>query len=117
MTDNQIENLLQSLGIGHQYCGHRLTVAAMHLVGQDENSLLCVKSGILLPLAEQYHCDWRCIERNLRTVVHRAWRRNAPLLAQIATYPLLNMPTVTEFIDILASHLLRQRASSYPMWS
>lgn len=117
MSDDQIENLLQSLGIGHQYYGYRLTVAAMHLVSQDENSLLCVKSGILLPLAERYHCDWRCIERNLRTVVHRAWRRNAPLLVQIAACPLPDMPTVTEFIDILASYILRQRATEYPMWS
>lgn len=113
MTDIQIDNLLQSLGIGHQYYGHRLTISAMHLMLRDEDSLLCIKHGIFQPLAAQYNCDWRAIERNLRTVIRRAWRRNAPLLTQIAAYPLLDIPTVTEFLDILASHLLRQQTSNY----
>lgn len=115
MTDNQIDRLLQSLGIGHQYYGHRLTVTAVRLMILDENSLLCIKKGIFLPLAALYHCDWRCVERNLRTVVRRAWRRNSSLLTQIAAYPLTGIPTVTEFIDILASYLLRQRTSGNPM--
>lgn len=117
MPDNQIDNLLQSLGIGHQYCGYRLTTEAMRLLCQDEDRLLCIKSGILQPLADQFQCDWRCVERNLRTVICRAWRRNAPLLTQIAAYPLLGIPTVTEFLDILASYLMRQRTSDYYLWS
>lgn len=117
MRHTQIDNLLRALGIGRQYCGYRLTVEAMHLLCQDEDRLLCIKSGILQPLADQFQCDWRSVERNLRTVICRAWRRNATLLTQMAAYPLLGIPTVTEFLDILASYLMRQRTSEYCSWS
>lgn len=115
MADKQIEKLLLSLGIGHQYYGHRMLAAAVQLAIQDENSMLCLKSGILLPLAALYSCSWHCIERNLRTAIRRAWRRNAPLLIQIASCPLPDMPTVSEFIDILASYILRTNTLNYLM--
>lgn len=115
MADKQIEDLLLSLGIGHQYYGHRMIASAVQRVIQDENNLLCLKSGILLPLASLYNCSWHCIERNLRTAIRRAWRQNAPLLIQIAAFPMLNMPTVSEFIDILASYIIRTNTLNYLM--
>ena len=111
MTLNKIHELLLSLGIGRQYLGHGLTVHAIQLVMQDENRLVCVKQGIFIPTATQRGCDWRTIERNIRTVIHRAWTFNADRLISMAVYPLRGEPTVTEFLDILSSYLLRQSSS------
>ena len=108
MATTRIHELLLSLGIGRQYLGHNITAHAIGLVIQDENCLLCVKQGIFLPLAALRDCDWRTIERNMRTVIHRAWTQNADRLSAIAVYPLKREPTVTEFLDILSSYLLRQ---------
>lgn len=108
MRTRTINELLLTLGIGRQYLGHNITVQAICLVVQDENCLLCVKNGIYCPLAQQRHCDWRTIERNLRTVIHRAWTLNADRLVKLAVYPLRREPTVTEFLDILSSYVIRQ---------
>ena len=104
----EITQTLRSLGIGRQYLGYSITVRALQMVLRDENSLLCVKQGIFVPLGRQRGCDWRTIERNIRTVIRRAWRTSPSRLAELAVYPLRREPTVTEFLDILAVNLLRR---------
>ncbi len=74
----------------------------------QEDRLFCVKQEIFLPMAAAHSCDWRTIERNIRTVIHRAWTVNASFLCELAGYPLKTEPTVTEFIEMLASHVMRE---------
>lgn len=102
MNTRQIHELLYTLGIGRHYLGHNITVQALQLILSDKDSLLCVKDGIYAPIAAQQHRDWRSIERNIRTVIRRAWTLNRPMLEHIALYPLEREPTVTEFLDILS---------------
>lgn len=108
MTTQRISELLYTLGVGRQYLGHNITLQAVEMVLHDENRLLCVKQGIFVPLGQQRGCDWRTIERNIRTVIRRAWRTSPGRLSELAVYPLRREPTVTEFLDILAVSLLRR---------
>ncbi len=108
METKAIIHDLRALGIGRQYLGYNIMVKAVRMVLQDENRLLCVKQGIFIPLSEQQHCDWRTIERNIRTIIHRACTVNMPYLCELAGYPLNEEPTVTEFVEILSSHVLRR---------
>ena len=52
------------------------------------------------------------VERNLRTVVSRAWQVNPDLLCRMAGYPLTAAPTASEFIEIIASYIIRSRQTS-----
>lgn len=108
METRRINELMLSLGIGRQYLGHRIAVQAILLVIEDETRLLCVKQGVYIPVSVARQCDWRTIERNIRTVIHRAWTHNAEQLTRIAVYPLHREPTVTEFLDIVSSYIMRQ---------
>ena len=110
METKTITSDLRSLGIGRQYLGYNITIKAVRMVLIDENRLLCIKQGVFIPLSEQQHCDWRTIERNIRTVIHRAWHVNRPYLSELAGYPMSQEPTVTEFVEILSAHILRQHA-------
>lgn len=107
MNSRDIHELLLALGIGRQYLGHNITAQAISIVLKDENSLLCVKKGIYIPIAEERHCDWRTVERNIRTVIHRAWSLAGERLSGLALYSLSREPSVSEFLDILSSYLLR----------
>lgn len=98
---------LRTLGIGRQYLGYNITIQAVQMVLHDENRLLCIKQGILEPIAEQLQCDWRTIERNIRTIIRRAWAVNRTYLGELAGYPMDQEPTVTEFVEILSAHILR----------
>lgn len=108
METRMITQDLRALGIGRQYLGYNITITAVRMVLGDENRLLCVKQGLFKPLSEQNHCDWRTIERNIRTVIHRAWNVNRDYLNELAGYPLHQEPTVTEFVEMLSDHVLRE---------
>lgn len=107
MAHQKTSEILYTLGIGRQYLGHNITQQAVEMVLADENCLLCVKQGIFVPLGQQRGCDWRTIERNIRTVIHRAWRTSPSRVSELAVYPLRREPTVTEFLDMLAVCVLR----------
>lgn len=106
-----LPTLLRALGIGRQYLGYGITIEAVSMVLRDENRLFCVKHDIFQPLADKQHCDWRTIERNIRTVINRAWNINQQLIIEMAGYQLRREPTVTEFIEMLASYMMRQGIS------
>ncbi len=112
METRAIMGDLRALGVGRQYLGYNITIMAVRMVLRDENRLLCIKQGVFLPLSEKQHCDWRTIERNIRTVIHRAWCVNRQYLGELAGYPMSREPTVTEFVEILSAHVLRQHGAS-----
>ncbi len=111
METKVITGDLRMLGIGRHYLGYHITVQAVQMTLMDSKRLLCVKQGIFLPLAEQEHCDWRTIERNIRTVIRRAWHVNRDYLTELAGYPITREPTVVEFVEMLSDHVLRRHAS------
>ena len=95
---------LRMLGVGRRYLGYRIIIQVVRMVLQDERCLQHIKQGLLIPLAQEQGCDWRAIERNIRTVIHRAWCINREYLCELAGYPLHQAPTVAEFVEILAGH-------------
>ena len=102
---------LRMLGVCRRYLGYRYVIKAVSLVLGDENRLLSFKQEVFVPLAEEGHCDWRAIERNIRTVIHRAWCVNREYLGELAGYPLQQEPTVTEFVEMLTGHVQRRFSS------
>lgn len=104
MESHRIMLDLRRLGIGRQYRGYKSVIKAVRMVLLDEDRLLCLKSGVYQPLSEEEKRDWRAIERNLRTIIHRAWCVNPEYLSELAGFPLDRPPTVTEFVDMLTAH-------------
>ena len=109
MELQKITDDLRMLGIGRQYLGYNLIIKAVRMVIMNNNCLLCVKREIFQPIAREANCDWRTIERNIRTAIHRAWKINRDYLIILARYPMHQEPTVTEFLEILSEHAMQKR--------
>lgn len=103
-TDS-IQAALRSLGITAQYKGYRQVTMAVQLAMEDEDRLYSVTKAIYWEVADRIHCGRAQIERNLRTISHRAWRVNPSGLREMARYPLTASPTATELIAILVAYL------------
>ena len=104
----EYETILQDLrmmGVGRRYLGYQLTIKAVRMVVMNENLLLEMKQGIYEPLAREAVCDWRAVERNIRTIIHRAWHVNREYLCKLAGYPMHQEPTVSEFLEMLSDHV------------
>ncbi|HIW55061.1 MAG TPA: sporulation initiation factor Spo0A C-terminal domain-containing protein [Candidatus Ruthenibacterium merdigallinarum] len=102
-----IQDLLCLFGITRCYKGFRHTAYAIFLAVQDESRLEVVTKEIYMETASHFSCNWTAVERNIRTAAARAWKVNRPLLLEMAGYPLTCTPAASEFIEILASYLLR----------
>ena len=99
----EILNVLHSFGITRCYKGFKHTAFAIYLAVQDKSRLEAVT-------------NWTAVERNIRTTVARAWKVNCPLLSEMAGYPLACVPTASEFIEILASYILRSSVPQSQLW-
>ena len=102
-----IQDTLRLFGITRCYKGFYHTAYAIYLAVCDESRLEAITKEIYMETASHFNCKWTAVERNVRTAVARAWKINRPLLLEMAGYPLACAPTASEFIEILASYILR----------
>ena len=110
-----IQDTQRLFGITRCYKGFLHTAYAIQLAVEDEDRLEAVTKEIYMETAFHFNCTWTAVERNIRTTVARAWKINRPLLAEIAGYPLTCTPTASEFIEILASYILRSSQPQLPL--
>lgn len=102
-----IQEVLRPFGITPCYKGYRYIVYAVNLAVTDEFRLEAIIKEIYMETAAHFDCNWATVERNIRTIVNRAWAVNPNLLSNIAGYPLYHQPTISEFLEILVSYILR----------
>lgn len=103
-----VEALLDELGVSRRYMGHALAVEAISRAARDAQQLTCIRRGLLSRLAQLHQCSCPQVERNLRTVISHVWTVNRDGLQKLAAYPLTQVPTVTEFVELLTVYVLRE---------
>ena len=108
---DEIQSILRSHGIGRNYRGYQRTAQAISIALEDESHLTAVTKEIYCRTAQESECRWTAVERNIRTVVQRAWKVNPQRLMQMAGYPMTEPPTASEFIEIVSNYILRTRAA------
>ena len=105
-----IQDTLRSIGIHGRYRGHRQAAVALQLMLHDHSGTYDITDALFAEVAQFCQCNQNCIERNIRTVIFRAWRTNRKRLIEIAGYDMAAPPTVSEFLDILANFIRHQPA-------
>lgn len=83
-----IQEDLWRLGIGKRLKGYKMTVTAVELAMENEDRLQCAQEYLYKPIARQLDCDFRSVERDLRTVIAHAWHNNPDYLSHLAGFPL-----------------------------
>ena len=102
-----IDDTLQALGITRNYKGYPHIAFAIELAVEDEERLRSVTKEIYFVTAKHFHCHWTSVERNIRTVIQRAWQINPTLLDEMAGFRLAATPTVGEFLGITTAYIQR----------
>jgi two-component system response regulator (stage 0 sporulation protein A) len=101
-----LQEVLRPLGITRRYTGFEQLEQAIEIVANDQDAIGSIRKRIFYPISERYYCDWKSVERNVRTLVDRAWKVNPQYLEKLAGYPLNRKPTAIDFVDIVAQHVL-----------
>lgn len=100
-----LQSTLRSLRITEKYAGFSLAVTAISLCFERPSRLRSVTKEVYWETAELHGCNRSDVERNIRTVIHHAWKVNRPGLQALSEYPLLAPPSVSDFLQIMVSHL------------
>lgn len=108
MMTETIKRTLRQLGVGAKYKGFHLAALAVGAILENEDRLTSVTKEIYHDVAKMTGFSQTAVERNIRTVVARAWSCNQQALIQMAGYTLTTAPTVSEFLDIIANYVRRQ---------
>ena len=102
-----ISETLRTLGITPCYRGFSSAVYAIFLVIEDESRLDNAMRDIYATTALKLNTDARNVERNIRTIIQRAWQVDKVRLSEIAGYKLDGPPSVAQFVEIIASYIRR----------
>ena len=101
--------LFDPLGAGHdtRSGGNPRPGAPIDVYKRQErpSRLRSVTKEVYWETAELHGCNRSDVERNIRTVIHHAWKVNRPGLQALSEYPLLAPPSVSDFLQIMVSHL------------
>ena len=105
---NKLKSLPILRNIHKRYKGLCYLTASLELALDNEDLLLFPGQMIFPAVADRYHVNLCCIERDIRTVIEHCWRQDSrQALQALAPYPLARKPTVCEFLDILYWYLRR----------
>lgn len=102
-----VQETLRTIGITRCYKGFSHAAHSIELAVSEEQRLEAVTKEIYMETAEYFGCNWTAVERNIRTVVARAWEVNPEFLIKMAGYPLDSAPTPSQFIEIIANYVAR----------
>jgi len=103
---DRIDMLLRPLGITPRLKGYNQACYALSLIVEDPARLTALTKGVFTPTAEYFGCDMKCIERNIRFAVEKAWATNPDHLKKLAGFPLEKKPAVSVFLEIIAANVL-----------
>ena len=92
---NVIRRELRALGITRRCRCYGRIVMAIQLAVDQEDSLEAVTKEIYWEVGSRCGRKWTAVERNIRTAVQIAWRTNPEL------------PTASEFLEILSNDVQR----------
>ena len=66
---SNIQKHLWRMGIGNRLKGYKMIVFAVELGVEDEDRLQCAQEHLFKPVAKRLSCDYRRVERNIRTAI------------------------------------------------
>lgn len=101
--------LMRKFGITTRYQGYFLLPEAIGIVMEQYGSCLKITKDIYPEMSKRHGIPDKRIERNIRTVIEKAWENNRPFMEEIAGRELNVPPSNGEFLDFIVYWLMEQQ--------
>lgn len=101
------------LGLSPFYKGYNQLVCVMRLALAEDAPERIVAQDLYKQAAAQLGCDYKSIERNIRTLIKRAREIDPEFFSHIAGHKLHGRIGSAQFIDIMRSYAKRHTHSWY----
>lgn len=110
MLNSILDNILQELGVTKNYKGYYQLKLAIQFALEDDFRLQAVTKEIYELVAEKCGCHHYSVDRNIRTILQRIWRKDPEKLCQTAMYKLDAEPSASELISIIVANIQRSQS-------
>lgn len=101
-----IHKALHNLGLTWNYRGYWQLYTAVQLVCEEPTRLESIGKEVYAAVAEECGCSVCCVERNIRTLIFKAWNGRRHILCEMANKILYSPPTVAEFVDMIVLDIM-----------
>ena len=102
---------LYMLGFAADFTGFFYTSYAVFLTVKRPDCILYAGKWLYPDVAEQYETTTISVEKNIKNIVDITWNSHLTDLESIANRKLAVKPTVPQFLSILASGIINNRAA------
>lgn len=107
--ERKAAQILRKLGVNNSYIGFRYITYGITLNIHNPDLIIYISKGLYVEIATKYHTTIGCVERDMRTVIHKIWNcGNRNLLNSIFGYELCQKPRNGEFIDAVTHYISNQ---------
>lgn len=105
----KIYGIIRQLGVTSDYQGYFFVADAVRLAMNSKDKPIRMTKDIYPYLARKYTTTTLNIEQDIRTLIDVCWKTNRKGMTEIAGQPLICKPVNSEFIDMVACHLLSSK--------
>lgn len=107
--ERKAAQILRKLGVNNSYIGFSYIAYGVTLNIHNPDLITYISKGLYVEIATKYHTTTGCVERDMRTVIHKIWNRgDRNLLNSIFGYELTQKPRNGEFIDAVSHYISNQ---------
>ncbi|MBR5509599.1 MAG: sporulation initiation factor Spo0A C-terminal domain-containing protein [Lachnospiraceae bacterium] len=101
--------VLHGLHINRRYSGYNYIMYAIHLMEKDIFCIDCITKSLYVDIARKYKTSWKCVERNIRTVVEAVWDDTEIdrelWIGIFGSNGIIRKPTNKEFLEYLFEYI------------
>lgn len=108
----EVMKVLSQLGVNQSYIGYKFVVYGVDRTIHDSTCLQYISKSLYMDIAFKFQTSWRCVERNIRTVVNVIWKtEDKEMLKLICGNKIIDKPNNKEFFIILANYIISAESS------
>lgn len=102
-------HILHELQISRRYSGYNYIVCAMRMMENDALCIDLITKSMYVDIAGIYKTSWKCVERNIRTVIEAIWNNDCIdsrlMMSIFGTNYRSHRPSNKEFLEYLFDYV------------
>ncbi|WP_101877675.1 sporulation initiation factor Spo0A C-terminal domain-containing protein [Lachnoclostridium edouardi] len=103
-----VGKVLRNLGAERSYRGFDYITYGTALVVKDGRKLYYITKSLYPEIAIKYRTTWRCVERDIRTIVDTIWKNgDKEFLKMISGEEIKEKPNNSRFLELVAAYVVR----------
>lgn len=115
-SEKWVKYVLRQCDIGHNYQGYDYVVDGVQLVLEDPSRLKLITKNLYMDIAKKHRTSWKCVERDIRTVVDALWKEEEnELLVEIWGSENKKRPRNARFFELLCEYIRKLETSESAM--